>query len=385
MMETGNSFSAVMAVESAGFARLAEVLLDGIDSREHLGGQVYISRKGVELLDCSFGWNDSDRLSQLEKDSLILWRSAGKPLTAIFIAILVSQGKIEFDTPIVAIVPEFLGDGRDGITVRHLLTHTAGLRGGDRLNESLGWEEMLNRLLAIIPEDGWIPGERAGYHIAGSWYLLGEICSRLMGGITFSELIRKEILLPLGMEKTWVGIPEDLWDSGYSEKISSTYITSADKISKHPYLDLKWSCCQCRPGGNARGPVRDLGKFYEWVEIARRGEVPFLASEIIERMLRPARPPGLFDETFRHQMDWGLGFMVNSARYGRETVPYGFGRYASEETYGHGGAQCCSGFADPSHDLVVCWAVNGLAGEISHQRRIRRINDAIYEDLGLVG
>lgn len=383
-MGTGNPFFGVESVELAGFARLAKTLMDGIDSGDHLGGQVYISRKGEKLVDCPFGWNDAGRLRQIEKDSLMLWRSAGKPLTAIFIGILVSQGRIEFDTPVVAILPKFQGKGRDRITIGHLLTHTAGLIDGDRLNEALSWDEMISRLLAVKPEDGWIPGERAAYHIAGSWYLLGEICRIVMGGTKFSELIRSEVLVPVGMKMTWVGIPEDLWDSGYWEKISSTYITSAGEISQHPYLDLKWSCCHCRPGGNARGPIRDLGQFYEYVESARKGLVPFLSSGIIRKMLSPARPPGLFDETFRHQMDWGLGFMINSARYGRETVPYGFGRYASEEAYGHGGAQCCCGFADPSHDLVVCWAVNGLSGEIKHQRRIRRLNDAIYEDLGLI-
>ena len=42
----------------------------------------------------------------------------------------------------------------------------------------------------------------------------------------------------------------------------------------------------------------------------------------------------MYDHTFRHVMDWALGFIVNSARYGRDTVPYGFGPYASDRTFG---------------------------------------------------
>ena len=48
---------------------------------------------------------------------------------------------------------------------------------------------------------------------------------------------------------------------------------------------------------------------------------------------------------------------------GAETVPYGFGRFCSEGTFGHGGAQSSIGFADPKHDLVVAWVANVRAGE----------------------
>jgi CubicO group peptidase (beta-lactamase class C family) len=92
----------------------------------------------------------------------------------------------------------------------------------------------------------------------------------------------------------------------------------------------------------------------------------------------------MFDETFRHIMDWGLGFMVNSNRYGANTVPYGFGKHASDETFGHSGSQSSVAFADPTHRLVVAWVCNGMPGERKHQARAREINSAIYEDLNLV-
>lgn len=82
-------------------------------------------------------------------------------------------------------------------------------------------------------------------------------------------------------------------------------------------------------------------------------------------------------------MDFGLGVLCNSNQYGAETVPYGFGQYCSEATYGHGGAQCSMGFCDPERKLVVAWSANGFCGEGQHQRRNRMINNAIYEDLEL--
>jgi CubicO group peptidase (beta-lactamase class C family) len=92
---------------------------------------------------------------------------------------------------------------------------------------------------------------------------------------------------------------------------------------------------------------------------------------------------GMFDQTFQHEIDWGLGFTIDSNRYGAETIPYGFGRHASPSTFGHGGSQSSVAFADPEHGLVVALVCNGRPGEARHNRRARDIHSAIYEDLGL--
>jgi CubicO group peptidase (beta-lactamase class C family) len=107
-----------------------------------------------------------------------------------------------------------------------------------------------------------------------------------------------------------------------------------------------------------------------------------LKPETTAHLVRPQRV-GMYDHTFRHVMDWGLGLIVNSNRYGADTVPYGYGRHASPSTFGHSGAQTSCGFADPEHDLVVAWVCNGAPGEPAHQARQRALNTAIYRDLGI--
>jgi len=92
----------------------------------------------------------------------------------------------------------------------------------------------------------------------------------------------------------------------------------------------------------------------------------------------------MFDETFQFKTDCGFGFILNSNRDGFQ-MPYGYGRHASRETFGHSGNQCGCAYADPQHQLVVAWVCNGQPGERNHQRRQRAINNAIYEDLGLIG
>jgi CubicO group peptidase (beta-lactamase class C family) len=125
--------------------------------------------------------------------------------------------------------------------------------------------------------------------------------------------------------------------------------------------------------------MRELARFYEM--LLAGGENVLSTGSV--RELTARHRVGKFDQTFRHVMDWGLGFIINSNRYGADTVPYGFGRHASEETFGHGGAQSSTSFADPQHELVVAIAWSGAPGEAKHQQRVRDTLTALYEDLGL--
>ncbi len=92
---------------------------------------------------------------------------------------------------------------------------------------------------------------------------------------------------------------------------------------------------------------------------------------------------GMKDEILGPIADMGLGFCVNSNIYGRESVPYGFGRYASPRASGNAGYQSSIAFVDPDAGLVVVCIFNGTPGEGANQVRNRETNSAIYEDLGL--
>ena len=110
--------------------------------------------------------------------------------------------------------------------------------------------------------------------------------------------------------------------------------------------------------------------------------VQILRPESVD-LLTSRQRVGMFDQTFRHKIDWGLGFIVNSAKYGEQTVPYGFGRHASPRAFGHGGMQSSVGFGDPEFGLAGAVIFNGAPGEARHTKRIRLLMTALYEDLGL--
>ena len=179
------------------------------------------------------------------------------------------------------------------------------------------------------------------------------------------------------MDDTWIGILEPTHFS-YGDRIARMYNTFNGSIPDDS-LNSAEAAARLHPGGNGRGPIRELGRFYEMLLAGGEG---ILKPETIRRFTLP-QGKDTFDQNFQHKMDWGLGFIVDSNHLGRETVPYGFGRHASPSTFGHGGSQSFAAFADPVHNLVVAIVCNGMLGGPRHNRRARDLHSAIYEDLGI--
>jgi CubicO group peptidase (beta-lactamase class C family) len=361
--------------------RTYDVLEHGREEGLHLGGQIYVSRDGEVVADDAFG--GASEGVPMTSDVLMLWLSSAKPVAAVAVAQLWERGRLELDDRVARHIPEFGVRGKEAITIRHVLTHTGGFRQAEKLWRIAPWEEIIDRINEAPLEPSWIPGERAGYHVASGWFILGELIRRL-DGRPFGEYVREEIFEPLGMRDSWIGMPVERYHS-YRDRIGEMYDTSGSEPKAQSFYSSEGITTLSRPGGNGRGPIRELGIFYEMLLFhGQREGVQILRPQTVEAMTARHRV-GMKDETFGHVMDWGLGFIINSAMYGEETVPYGYGPNASRRTFGHSGHQSSTGFADPERRLVVAWAFNGMPGEAKHDRRLRAMDAAIYEDLGLMG
>ena len=362
--------------------RTRRAIEEGIRDRLHLGAQVYVSLHGEPQADGALGENRPGE--PLTADHLMLWLSSTKPVGAVALAQLWERGRLELDDPVAAHIPEFGVHGKERITLRHLLTHTAGIRMLDVGWPDHPWEEILARICGMRPEPRWVPGEKAGYHTASSWFVLGEVIRRL-DGRPFDRYVREEIFEPLGLHNSWVGMPAERYLSyKAASRIATLWNTEGPEIEDHGW-DSEVRCVRSNPGGNGYGPVRELGRFYEM--LLARGSLNgrrALSPQAVEAMTARHRT-GMMDATFKHILDWGLGFIVNSARYGAETVPYGYGHHASPRTFGHSGYRSSAGFADPERGLAVALAFNGTPGNERHEVRVRSVLDAIYEDLGQAG
>jgi len=361
--------------------RTLAVLHDGIAQGLNLGAQLYVSLDGQTVADVAVG--EARPGEAMTPDHLTLWMSAGKPVTAALAVGCVAEGTLSLDGPVADAMPEFGVNGKDAITLRHLLTHTGGFR-GPMNNFSPGtWDELVARACALRQEPGWVPGERAGYHVGSSWFVLGRLVELATGRslgeqVTLMYLHDEHALPDAALPRIGMS-PEEL------ERLRPLIapMHSTDPAARGEFAGNRDDAITVpRPGANARGPIRMLGRFYERLHAATRGDSgggldPDLARQAVAR-----QRVGMHDRTFDAPLDWGWGVMLDSKRYGGEHA-YGFGPYASDATFGHGGNQSSNGFCDPERRLVVAWTCNGMPGEPTHQARNRAINAAVYEDLRL--
>lgn len=382
-------------VDEAEFARrfpkTAAAFGGGVLKGRHFGGQFSIWHRG-ERTDAALGRVGPNDDVPLAANDLLCWRSAGKPITAVLLLHSLRDRKLSVETPVAEVLPEYGRHGKNGITFRHLLTHTSGVKASVSGWPTVPVATIWDRICDAPLHEGVQPGERAAYDPVAAWITLGQACEELA---RFSIERQVELLFDERDGYAFLGKkgPEALRHLQPTATFEDKLFGGEGVGSLRPQFDTQKptprmlnlhetaACTNPSPGSSLHAFSADVAWVYNELLRATRGESELFDEEIVAEMVRRHREDR-FDEAFQHRVDFGLGVIVNSQRYG-QTVPYGFGAAASEHAFGHGGAQCAIGFADPEHDLVVAWVLNGLPGEPRHNLRNRKLNEAIYADLGI--
>lgn len=349
----------------------------GVERGLHLGAQLFVEHDGATVADVALGHQRAG--VPMTRDSMVTWFSMTKPSVAISVLQQWERGALELDEPVCTYVPGFAANGKERITLRHLLTHTAGIRGADAVSsEASGdawWDDIVAGICAVEPEDGWLPGRRAGYHLGCGMTMLAEVVRRV-DGRRFEQYVRDEVFAPLGMEDCWVGMPTAS-HAAYGDHIGTMHATADPQTAAVPLdgLDTAEALARCVPGGGGRGPMHQYAQLYR--ALLRGGAldgVRILGRQSVDAMAARHRV-GLFDETYHVPCDWGLGVQVDA---------YSMGGYASSRAFGHGGALSSFAFADPEHALVVVVQTNGMCANDDHYTRLSDVGEAVFVDLGLV-
>jgi CubicO group peptidase (beta-lactamase class C family) len=112
---------------------------------------------------------------------------------------LVAEGKVDLDAPVARYLPRFSGDGKDAVTVRHLLTHSSGLPPWRPLYKEASTPEEALAAVFATPLDT-VPGARMAYSDLGA-ILLGQIVEQLSGW-PLDQYLASHVFGPLGMQET---------------------------------------------------------------------------------------------------------------------------------------------------------------------------------------
>ena len=312
--------------------------------------------------------------------TVVPWFSMTKVATALRVAMAWEAGALSLDDPVTRHLPGFAARGKGGITVRHLLTHTAGFRGADGADPPPDWDDDVARICAEPQEEGWRAGRDAGYSLRAGFLVLAEVVRRALDDDRpWERIVGDDVLGPLGMLDSALALDADAF-ARLEPRRASYWTTPPAVATPRPVVDDAARAARCQPGSSGRGPVEELPRL---LEVLYLGGGPLLSPTAAEAVTARHRS-GVRDRTFGATLDWGLGVIVDAKVHGREVVPYGFGAAASPRTFGHGGSQSAGLLCDPEVGLVAALVCTGMCGEAAHGRRAHEAFTALYEDLGLM-
>lgn len=254
-----------------------------------------------------FGFADVEQNVPVRPETVFRLASISKPVTATAVMQLVERGLVNLDDPIQRYVPTFPRKALGEVRVRHLLTHTSGVRHYRGSEFGLGTPfSTLDRALSVFRDDPLVfaPGERFLYSTYGYNLLAGVIES--VTGRSFEEYLRVNIFAPAGMTSTFLEHPQELVRSRARQ-----YVRGLNPLSwlNAPYVDLsvKWA------GGGLIATATDVARF----DIAlNQGKL--LKPETVERMYLSGRLNN------GNATGYGLGWMV-SQEQGRLLVAHSGG------------------------------------------------------------
>jgi len=348
------------------------------------------------------------------------WRqdTITKGVASALAHIMLDRGLIELDTPVSRYWPEFGQAGKQAISVRQVLAHQSGLyhirQMIDHADRMLDWEHMISAIERTPPAHE--PGTRTGYHGLTYGFLVGELLRRVTGK-RFPELVRQELVAPLGLDGMYVGAPSEalaraaelMWPEGglfaagrflgnvggrVGEGIVQA-LAGASRFLKLPgiQLDLQSILDALAPRGissfdfnadetlqasipaaNGLFSARSLARMY--AALAGGGEIDgvrILSPEAAERAGQRQRPTaGVLVIPF--DLRWRLGY------HGVFTT-----RGAPRDAFGHFGFGGSGAWADPRRNTAVGLIVNSGLGTPFGDLRMVRIGGAVLESIAKRG
>ncbi|MDQ7985675.1 serine hydrolase domain-containing protein [Pseudomonas sp. G34] len=351
------------------------------DDPQERGAGLCVQVGGETVVDIWAGVADKDGQQAWHSDTILNLFSCTKPFTAVTALQLVGEGKLELDAPVARYWPEFAAAGKERITLRHLLSHQAGLpaiRQNLPAEALYDWPTMTAALAAEAP--WWALGEGHGYAPITFGWLVGELLRRVEGRGPGESIVARTAK-PLGLD-FHVGLADEefhrvatisrgkgnLGDAA-AQRMLKTMMSDAQAMTTRAFTNPpsimtstnkpEWRRMQ-QPAANGHGNARSLAGFYSGLL-----DGSLLDSELLAELTREHSVGE--DKTLLTSTRFGLGCMLDQPTVGNAT--YGMG----PRTFGHPGAGGTTGFADPERDVAVGFVTNNLGPFVLMDPRAQKL------------
>ncbi len=390
--------AAPTAISAQRLQRLRALLQRYVDEGKLAGAVVRIQQDGKPVFSEAVGWRDRESRAPMREDSIFRIASQTKALTSVAVLMLMEEGKLLLDDPVGKHLPEWktttvavaTPDGgyavvpaKRPITIRDLLTHTAGISYGTGPAEKAwrdaglaGWyfadrrepvAQVVARM-AALPMAAQ-PGEKFVYGYNTD--ILGVIVEKL-GGMSLQAFFDERLIKPLGMNDTSFYLPREkagrlaavyqAGKSGLTRAADADTATAADRFGQGHYLNGP----RIAYSGGA-GLLSTAADYSRLLEMLRRGgELDgrrYLSRKSVELMV--SNHLGGIEHT--PGMGFGLGFSIRTD-LGAAGLP------GTEGEFGWGGAYHSQYWVDPKERLTVTYMTQLLpAGDVDDHGKLRAL------------
>ena len=378
-----------------GFGGVADAFRSNFRTRREVGAAVAVYRDGEKVVDLWGGWRDPQRSCRWEADTLVPVFSTTKGLAAAAMAVAHSRALFELDEPVATYWPEFAQHAKEGVTVRQLLAHEAGLAVIDRRLDlpTIADPDALGVVLAAQAPK-WQPGTTHGYHAQTLGWYESQLLQRVdPAHRSLGAFFADEVATPLGAQ-FFIGLTDDVLLERLATFSGGGRVGAALHAHQMPrrlliamlnprsmtaraFMNPKALAMNMSsinrpdvlrldfPSMNGFGEVRAIARVYS--ALATGGSELGLNRVTLAELEAVVAPS--FDEIFRLDSAFTMGFMKPFP-----ILPFG----STLRAYGHTGLGGSFGFADPDIGLGYAYAMNRGGYSLPTDPREVALRDAVY-------
>ena len=381
-----------------GYGRVADAFRRNFAEHGEIGAACAVYRDGRLVVDLWGGHRDGRTQAPWKQDTLAFWASSTKGMAATAVLLAASRGLFDLDEPVVRWWPQFAHHGKEAITVRHLLSHQAGLAALDRQIDyaTVADPDALEAVLGA-QRPWWEPGTRHGYHSTTFGWCESMLLRRVdPEGRTLGRYFAEEVAEPLDAE-FYIGLPDAVPD----HRVAARHI----KFVHRPTMSWRLLARMVNPrsllmksGFDLPAPRGEMLKEYWRLEIpaasgigqaravarvygalATGGAELGMDPGIVRELAAPATPPpaGFGDVVLGIDIARSLGFI--------KPLPGSWFGTPAGQAFGHDGAGGSGGFADPDTGIGFAYAPNRMRPwhlRTNDDPRKRALIDALNQALG---
>jgi len=376
----------------ARFERVRSAFAANFSDRGEDGAAIAVMVDGRLVVDLWAGFTDRARSKPWHRDTIVNVFSVTKGIVALAANQLRDRGLLDFDAPVARYWPEFSQAGKADVTVRHLLSHRAGLPAISRrlaAADIYDWQTMVVALEKQQPL--WEPGVLHGYHALTFGWLVGEVIRRC-SGMDVGNYVREHIAGPLRLDFKIGLAPEDEARAAevmgsrppppgsfniFAEAMRNPDSLTARTFTNPPSLmrsttvnSHEWRAAEI-PAANGHCDARSLARLYAM--LAGGGTLDGVRTISLEgaRLCAVEQSRG-DDLVLLVPTRFSAGFMMATP-----DAPYG----PNPDAFGHPGAGGALGFADPIANVGFGYVMNRMGPNILVDPRATALIDAFYESL----